>query len=257
MSTLKDRLKRGEVVFGGTIYEYLRPAVVKAYRNAGFDFIYLENEHVAFDHARLADLVLCGKDNGLSSVAKIPELARAEAARLLDMGVIGIQLPRTESRSEMVQLRGYIKFPPDGNRASSSGLGNTSYTKPKDKSQWYRDANEETILIAHIETLKGVQNVQEIVSLPGLDICFVGTSDLSVDLGRPGDYSSSEFRATVQRIFDEAKRSGLVCGLPASDYDTAKYWIERGVQFFECHSELDLIRAGAAKAVQELARAKG
>jgi 4-hydroxy-2-oxoheptanedioate aldolase len=188
-------------------------------------------------------------------VAKIPELARAEAARLLDMGVVGIQLPRTESRREIDQLRGYIKFPPDDTRASSSGLGNTSYAKPKDKALWYRQTNEETILIAHIETLKGAQNVDEIVSLPDVDICFVGTSDLSVDLGRPGDYTNSDFRAAVQSIFDAAKRHGKVCGIPASDYETAKYWIERGVQFFECQSELDLIRTGAAKAVEELRRA--
>ena len=256
MKTFTQRLKAGEVVFGATVVEHLRPSVVKTFSAAGFDFIFIENEHGLFDPQRLSDFILCARDQHLAVVAKIPELERAETARLLDAGVLGIQLPRTETLQDVQTLQSYVKYPPHGTRASATGYGNTSYVKPADKPAWYKQANEETFVVAHIETRKGAENIESIASLPGLDICFVGPSDLSLDHGMPGQYSRPEFRSLVQGIFEPCRRRNVVCGTVAGDHDTAKYWIERGVQFFECASELDLLRAGAAKAVEDLHRAR-
>ena len=255
--TLKERIQAGEVVFGGTVSEHLRPSVVKAFRDAGFDFIYIENEHAWFEPSRLSDFVLCARDNGLTVVAKIPQLERGETARLLEMGVIGLQLPRTENRQEMETLRSYMKFPPSGTRASATGYGNTMYAKPPDKRTWYDEANAETLLVGHIETGAGADKADEINSTAGLDVCFVGISDLSLDLGMPGRYKDPEFQTAVQHIFDASQKHNVARGLPGISYDQTKYWIDRGVQFFECVSELDLIRNGAARAFEELQRARG
>lgn len=257
METLKHRLGTGEVLFGGTVAEHLRPSVVKAFRNAGFDFIYIENEHAWFEPSRLSDFVLCARDNGFTVVAKIPQLERGETARLLEMGVMGMQLPRTEGPEDVETLRSFIRFPPEGTRASATGYGNTLYAKPSDKKAWYAEANAETIVIGHIETRVGLDNAEQIAAAPGLDVCFVGTSDLSVELGIPGQYSDPEFLAAVQRIFNACSAQYVIRGIPAGGYDQTKYWIDRGVQFFECANELDLIRTGSAKAVEELHRARG
>ena len=255
MKTLKDRLRDGEVVFGGTVTEHLRPSVVKAYLNAGFDFIFIENEHGAFEPARLADFVMCARDNGLTVVSKLGELSRAETARLLEMGVMGIQLPRTETADDMRTLLDYIKFPPVGSRASATGYGNSDYGKV-DKSVWYEKMNAQTFVVAHFETRAGAENVQAVLDVDGIDICFIGSSDLSLSYGIPGQYQDPDFLATVQGIFNVAARRNVVRGIVATNYDDARYWIEQGVQYFECHHELDFIRAGAANAMAELNRAR-
>ncbi len=256
LKSLKEKLRAGEVVFGGTVSEHLRPSVIKAFRNAGFDFIYIENEHAWFEPSRLSDFVLCARDNGLTVVAKIPQLERGETARLLEMGVMGLQLPRTESRQDIETLRSYMKFPPGGTRASATGYGNTMYAKPNDKRTWYDEANAETLVVGHIETRTGADNAGEINSAEDLNICFVGISDLSLDLGMPGRYTDPEFQAAVQRIIDASEKHNVVRGLPGLGYDQTKYWIDHGVQFFECASELDLIRSGAAQAFDDLQRAR-
>ena len=256
MSTLIQKLRDGEIVFGGTVSEHLRPSVVKAFASAGFDFVFIENEHGAFEPARLSDFVLCARDNDLTVVAKIPELERAETARFLEMGVMGIQLPRTECAQQMTQLHDFIKFPPTGSRASATGYGNSFYVKPSDKETWYKQANDETFVISHIETRTGVESVEDILAVNTVDICFVGTSDLSLSYGRPGNYTDPQFLSIVQRVFDACGERSVVRGLPATDYDSAKYWIERGVQFFECNSDLDMIRTGATQALQQLHRAR-
>ena len=257
MSTLKERLVAGEVVFGGSVSEHLRPSVVKAYVHAGFDFVFLENEHASFDRERMADFVLCARDNGLTVVSKLPHLERGQTAWLLEMGVMGIQLPRTETRQDLETLHDYIKFPPVGSRASATGYGNTLYAKVPDKAAWYTQANAETLVIGHIETRQGVENVEEILTAAGTDICFVGASDLSVSYGIPGQYTDPQFLALVQRVFDTCKAQGIVAGFPGFGYESVRYWIDRGVQFFECANEVDMIRNGAAKAVAELHRARG
>jgi len=256
MTTFGQRLQAGEVVFGATVMEYLRPSLVKTFCNAGFDFIFIEMEHALFSPERLSDFILCVRDHGLAVVAKTGQLERAATARLLEAGALGIQLPRTECFNDLEQLQSFMKYPPLGTRASATGYGNSAYVKPPNKRQWYDQMNEETFLVAHIETRRGVENIEEIVSLPGLDICLVGTSDLSLDYGKPGDYTSDEFRALVQQVFDASRRQGVVCGIPTSDYDSVKYWIEHGVQFFECATELDLLRSAASKTIDALHRAR-
>ena len=256
MKTFAERLKAGEVVFGATVMEYLRPSLVKTFCNAGFDFLFIENEHALFSQERLSDFILCARDHGLAVVVKTGQLERDATARLLEAGALGIQLPRTECLNDLEQLQSFMKYSPLGTRASATGYGNSFYVKPKNKRQWYDQMNEETFLVGHIETRKGVENIEEIVSLPGLNICLVGTSDLSLDYGKPGDYKSTEFLTLVQQVFDAARKQGVACGIPASDHDSVKYWIEHGVQFFECATELDLLRAGAGKLIDDLHRAR-
>ena len=110
----KERLRAGEFLLGGMVSEYLRPSLVKIYRHAGFDFIFIEKEHTFFDGSEMTDFVLCARDNQMPVISKIGELNRSEVARLLEAGVTGIQLPRTESRAELMTLIDYMKFPRSG-----------------------------------------------------------------------------------------------------------------------------------------------
>ena len=114
---LKSRLASGQVLVGAMLTEYARPSLIKLYKHAGFDFVYIEYEHVFFGPAELADAVLCARDNGIPVISKTPQLERQEVAKLLECGVAGIQLPRTESREDVETLRSYIKFPPEGTSA--------------------------------------------------------------------------------------------------------------------------------------------
>src|SRR5262249_30309775 len=174
---LKQRLRAGDVLIGGILTEYARPSLVKLYRQAGFDFLYVEYEHGSFPPATLADTVLCARDNGLPVIAKTPQLERAEVARLLECGVVGIQLPRTESRAQVEILRGYLKFPPTGSRAVAPGYGNSDYVQPANWKTWMAEQDAETVLVVHIETRLGYQNAAEIISTPGVDMVYVGPGD--------------------------------------------------------------------------------
>ncbi len=238
---LKEQLKAGAVLVGGIGTEYLRPSLVKLYKQAGFDFLYIEYEHCLFSMTTLADTVLCARDNGLPVIAKTPQLERAEVAKLLECGIVGIQLPRTESRADVETLRSYLKFPPHGTRAIAPGYGSSGYVQPPNWGAWMREQDEETCLVVHIETRRGYENAEEIISTPGVDMVYVGPGDFSIEMGHPGDYDHPDVAGPLREILALCKKHNVPFGTTASSPAAAEQLVALGAQFFETSDELALI----------------
>ena len=245
----KRRLKAGDVLLGGIVSEYLRPSLVKKYRYAGFDFIFIEKEHAYFDGSEMTDFVLCARDNQVPVISKVGELGRPEVARLLEAGVVGIQLPRTESREELMALIDYMKFPPAGTRAAAPGFGNVDYVSPEDDKAWLKKANQSTVIMAHIETAMGYENAEEIITTPDLDMVYVGPYDFSIAMGYPGEYDHPRVKEPMRDILDLCLKHKVPFGTTASGPESGAKWIAEGCQFFELVSELSLISAAATQAV--------
>ena len=247
---LKARLRAGEVLVGGMIAEYARPSLVKCFQQAGCDFIYIEFEHGYFDLTALADTVQAARDNGLPVIAKTPQLERAAVAKLLECGVVGLQLPRTESRGDIETLRSYLKFPPLGTRAAAPGYGNSDYCKVTDHRAWMAEQDEEISLVVHIETRRAYERAEEIVSTPGVDMVYVGPGDFSVEMGQPGQPDHPDVRGPMEEILQLCKKHGIPFGTTASGPEAARRWVEQGALFFEAEDERNLILEGATKLVE-------
>jgi 2-keto-3-deoxy-L-rhamnonate aldolase RhmA len=241
-------------MIGGILSEYARPSLIKLYCQAGFHFLYIENEHVLFSSRDLVDLLICARDNEIPVISKIPQLERTTTAKYLDNGCIGIQLPRTESRSDLKTLLGYMKFPPLGTHAGALCFANVDYVWPSDHQEWLRKADESTVVVAHIETAEGCRNAEEIVTTPHLDMVYVGPYDFSVSMGHAGDYNHPDVLKSMNRILEICKAHKVPFGTTASDLNGAAYWIKRGAQFFEAIDELSLIAAGARELVAQYRR---
>ncbi len=254
---LKARLRAGDVLVGGMLAEYARPSLTKLYRQAGFDFMYVEYEHSYFDPPALADTVLAARDNGLPVIAKTPQLERQEVAKLLECGVVGIQLPRTETREELETLLGYLKFPPAGTRAVAPGWGNSDYIQPADWKIWMDAQDAETTLVVHIETRKGYENAEEIASTPGVDMVYVGPGDFSIEMGHPGEYDHPDVKGPMEEILALCKRHNVPFGTTASGAEAAGRWIKNGAQFFETADELSFILQGATQLVRDYRKLMG
>ena len=247
---LKARLRAEEVLVGGMIAEYVRPSLVKCFQQACCDFIYIEFEHGYFDLTALADTVQAARDNGLPVIAKTPQLERAAVAKLLECGVVGLQLPRTESRADIETLRSYLKFPPLGTRAAAPGYGNSDYCKVVDHRAWMAAQDEEISLVVHIETRRAYERAEEIVATPGVDMVYVGPGDFSVEMGQPGQPDHPDVRGPMEEILQLCKKHGIPFGTTASGPEAARRWVEQGALFFEAEDERNLILEGATKLVE-------
>src|SRR5262249_16497930 len=218
---------------------------------SGADFVYVEYEHSFMNEADLANFVLSCRSSGLPVVAKVPECSRTHVAKLLECGVIGIQLPWTESREQIDRLVSYVKFPPLGIRAAAPGMGNCDYDTQTTGRQLIETGNRETVVLAHVETRQGIHNLDAILSNPHVDILFLGMYDLSISYGQPGDFRHPDVAAAVETAIAAARRHGKVAGMYVPDAKAAAPWVGRGMRFFETASEGGLVDGRARPPVQQ------
>jgi 4-hydroxy-2-oxoheptanedioate aldolase len=250
----KRRLQSGDLLLGGIAAEYLRPSLVKIYAHAGYDFIFIDKEHNYFDGAEMTDFVLSARDNKIPVISKVGELHRSEVARLLEAGVVAIQLPRTETRENVLELADYMNFPPVGTRAGAPEYGNVDYFPPADDRAWLRKADQSTLITVHIETSLGYENAEEIISTPQVDMVYVGPYDFSIAMGHPGDYDHPEVRKAMEKILKLCLKYKVPFGTTPSGPKGAAGWVSKGCRFFEMDSELGLIASGARQIVEEYSK---
>ncbi|MDA1188273.1 MAG: aldolase/citrate lyase family protein [Chloroflexi bacterium] len=248
-ASLRNRLNQGDVLIGLMLQQFVHPVTVKIVAQAGFDFVFFEYEHSFFDMNDMVSAVLAARDNGLPVIVKTPQLERGEVTKLLDTGVHGIQLPRTETKEQVAELLDYMRYPPNGTRAVAPGWGSSDYDSVPNWPAWMKQQDNETILVAHIETGKGVENAEGIISTPGVGMLFVGTADLSADLGHPGDYDHPEIAGAVQKILDLCLKHRVPFGTLPSGPQAAADWMKRGARFFFVDTELGLLRSAAKNLV--------
>jgi 2-keto-3-deoxy-L-rhamnonate aldolase RhmA len=251
MNSLKSMLKEGRVVVGMTTQHVTAPWLAKVWQHSGTDFVYVEYEHSFMNEADLAGFVLSCRVNGLPVVAKVPECSRTHVAKLLECGVLGIQLPWTESRDQIDRLVSYVKFPPLGIRAAAPGMGNCDYNLQTTGRDLIDTGNRETVVLAHVETRRGIENLDAILGNPHVDVLFLGMYDLSVSYGQPGDFRHPDVAAAVETAIAAAKRHGKTAGMYVPDARAAEAWVARGMRFFETASEVDLIDSGARNLVRQ------
>ncbi len=243
------KTKRGPALLGGIVSEMLRPSLARIYKHAGFDFIYIETEHMLYNGRDVADFVLAARGSGLPVVAKIADLNRPEVIRLMDCGIVGIQLPRTETREQVEQLLDWMRFPPKGSRPGDPVLGAVDYVWPDNDAKWLKDCDDATMMVAHIETALGYENIEDIVTTPGLDMLYVGPYDFSISLGHPGQYDHPQVKKAIRRILDLCVKHGVAFGTTTSGAKPAAQYVKRGCRFFEVIDELGMIHTMACQTV--------
>jgi len=245
----KKRIKAGQFMLGCAAVEYLRPSLVKIYKASGFDFIMIDTEHALFANQSLSDFILSARDNNMAVITKCGQLDRAEIARYLEAGIVGVQLPRTETREDILGLIEIMKFPPIGSRAGAPCYGNVDYVVPGNDKDWIKKADASTAIVAHIETVAGYENAEQIVTTPQVDMVYVGPYDFSISMGHPGDLEHPKVFKPLERILKLCRKHNVAFGTTAKDVKMAARLVRLGCQFFVVSSELFLLRDGATQMV--------
>ena len=160
--------------------------------------------------------------------------------RPLDCGAMGLLVPVVQSRTEAEAIARITHYPPYGVRGAAFGIAHDDYAGT-DLEGAIRTADERTLVAVKIETMKGVENIDEIISVPGIDIAFVGHMDLSVSLGEPGRYDTPRFFACVDRVIAAAKRHGKTGACLVTTPDAARQWMTKGYRFIIFSTDVILL----------------
>ena len=183
--------------------------------------------------------------------ARVPVNEIWTAKRVLDAGVFGVMFPFTSTPELARQAAAACRYPPHGRRGSGAGLA--MFAWPEVES--YHDcADENVVVIAIIEEARAVENIDEIAATPGIDVLFIGTSDLSFSLGLRGKQKEPKLQEAIARVVAAGKKHGKFLGRPAGTAAQIAEYREQGFQLFQTATDIGLMAQGAKSLFQSLGR---
>jgi 2-keto-3-deoxy-L-rhamnonate aldolase RhmA len=240
---LKELLRKGQSAIG-VVITVNNLEVATRMAALGFDFLWLETEHSPLSLETIQNIVLATRGLPAVPIARPPVNELWTAKRLLDMGALGVIFPFTTSPALARQAVAACRYPPAGLRGSGADLAKLRWSEPKN---YYDFADENVLVVAMLEDVEGLRCVDEIAATPGIDVIFIGTSDLSFSLGLRGEQHHRRLDAAVARIATAAKRHGKVLGRPGRTPEEIRRFQAQGFRFFMTGTELDFLEAGTRR----------
>jgi 2-keto-3-deoxy-L-rhamnonate aldolase RhmA len=233
-------LRQGKPVVGATITT-TSPDVAAQAASLGFDFLWIEMEHSPITLETARNMILATR--GLRGIPfiRVPVNELWMAKRALDAGALGVIFPFTSTPELARQAVASCKYPPVGRRGAGPGLATARWPAPEG---YYDFSDRNAMVIIIIEEARAVEQIEEIAAVPGIDVMFIGTNDLSFSLGARGNQNDPKVREAIARIVAAAKKNNIPVGRPGSAAQIPDL-LKQGFTFFQAASELRMMVDGA------------
>lgn len=243
---VKAKLQTGQSVIGAVISVNSVEVAVQA-ASMGFDFIWMEMEHSPISLETVRNIVLATRGLPAVPFARPPVNELWTAKRLLDAGVLGVIFPFTRTPELARQAAAACRYPPAGLRGSGADLAQFRWPAPEG---YYDFADKNVMVIAVVEDAAGLSHIEEIAATPGIDVLFIGTSDLSFSLGLRGEQDHPKLDAAIAKIVAAGKKHGKALGRPALTVEHIKKFQKQGFRFFQSATDTEFMARGAAQLLQ-------
>jgi 4-hydroxy-2-oxoheptanedioate aldolase len=249
-NTVKDKLARGELVLSMTVRLVRSVEIVALASTAGFDSIYIDLEHSSLTLDATSQICMSALALNIAPFVRVPNVDYV--ARVLDGGALGIIAPHIESADDAENIVRAAKFPPIGHRSFSAALPHFQY-RNIDAGEMFTALDDATMVIAMIESAKGLDAIDGIAAVDGVDVVFIGTNDLCASLGVPGQLDHPLVRDAYAHAIQACQRHGKqlgIGGLAGSPGLLARY-VALGARYVSTGTDLSfLLGAATAKARQ-------
>ena len=250
-SGLRKKVLSGQCVYGTMIRLARDPGAPCIYANAGYDFIFIDMEHGCYNMETAAGLIRGAKSAGIGTIIRVPRLETFFISRVLDAGAEGIMVPMTSTREDAETIARFSKYTPIGQRGFGSSSGMTDFN-PLKATDFMKEANEHTLIVAQIETGKAIENIDEILSVDGIDVGLIGPNDLSIALGIPDQMNSDILTRAIDKVVVTAKKRGKASGIHISSVDAIKKWRARGMTVLACNTDIGFQYAAAKATLEDM-----
>lgn len=248
--SLKQKLKNNQLTLGSWIMMG-NPMSVEVMALAGFEWLVVDIEHTSIDLETTLSLITTIQANNMKALVRVSKNEEVIIKRVLDMGADGIIVPMVCSKKEALQAVEYAKYPPLGKRGvglyRASGYG-TTFEKYK---KW---VDEELVIIAQIEHIDAVNNIDDILSVEGIDGTIIGPYDLSGSMGYPGEFERDDVKIAVEKVLEKCKQANIPSGFHVVDTDPVKLQakIDQGCTFLAYGIDYFFMRDAAINGMAEL-----
>ena len=242
----KEKLREGKAVLGA-VATVDHPAVARVLGQTGFDFLLIETQHSTVGEDALNRMITTLLPTDSEIIVRVLSNNDGLIGQALDAGADGVIVPLVNTREEAERAVAATKYPPEGVR--SWGPGKTD--KYGGSGEYAVRANDEMMTLIQIESVQAVENIDEILSVKGVDGIMIGPGDLSLSMGhRPGLPPAPEVDEMIARILGKCKEHGVPFGMFTAMLEIAETWLGQGGQIGTVGSDVGYVREGAEKTLQ-------
>ena len=253
---VKRTLASGGVSLGTMVFEFNTTGVARIAGVAGAEFAIFDQEHTGWSVESIRMLVATSGAAGLVPMVRVPGIQYHLIAPTLDVGVQGVMVPLVESVEQARTIVASAKYPPVGRRGAAFGVAHDDYDNA-DFLGTITKSNEELLVIAQIETAAGVEQVDEIAKIAGVDVLWVGHFDLTNSMGIPGQFDNPKYADAIKRVVDACDRNGIAAGFMPTTPDMAVDYIERGFRAIAYSGDLWLYQNALRSGLKEIRERTG
>jgi 2-dehydro-3-deoxyglucarate aldolase/4-hydroxy-2-oxoheptanedioate aldolase len=246
-NAVKEKLRRGEVAVGTMVFEFASPGLPAILATTGADFAIYDMEHNGLSLETLRALMSWSRGVGPTPLTRVPAIDPQFIAHALDVGALGVMVPNVETVEQARTIVDAMKYPPVGHRGAAFGFGHDDFERAADVGAHVAALNERSLLIAQIESQRGLDNVDEIAAVEGIDVLWVGHFDLTLSMGIPGQFQDRRYLDAMARVAAACQRRGLVGGFNVDNLEGGRHWIGQGFRMIAFSADFRLM-AGALRA---------
>lgn len=244
-------VREGRIPLGTMMGEFGTRGMPKVLESADLDFVLIDMEHSTFDGERVADLLALFKATPIAPFVRVPQRLYHFLARAMDAGALGVMVANVETADDAREIVDAVKYAPMGHRGVGLGSAHTDFVVP-DPSAYFREANENTTIIAMIESPRGVANADAIAAMPGVDVLWVGHFDLSQAMGIPAQFHHPDFLDAIHKVISATRKNGKVAGINPRSHEQADEWIAAGFNAISWANDVTVYRDALSSAVESL-----
>jgi 2-keto-3-deoxy-L-rhamnonate aldolase RhmA len=240
---MKEKIANGQPALGCSVM-FPSPQVVEMLGYAGFDWVLIDCEHGSASLADVELMAMAADAAGITPIARPKTNASSDIQSVMDRGVMGVQVPHINSAEDARRAAAAVKFGPGAARGLAAGTRPDSWGLGARMPEFTAAANAQSLVCAQLEHAEAIRNIDEILAVDGIDVFFIGPSDLSQSMGFPGDPTAPPVARAIEETLARIVAAGRTPGMPATA-ETVGEAVARGCRYIYTHLPR-LIGAGAA-----------
>ncbi len=241
----RERLEAGELALGIGLRQARTVDIAKAMKTCGYDWLFIDTEHNSMDLDTAVQISVAAQATGITPIVRVPGFQHFHASRALDGGAQGIVAPHVDTPEVAARIVDQCRYPPEGHRSVTGALPQLDFTAHP-MGEATRAINASTLIVVMVETPQAVDSVDDIAAVNGVDCLLVGTNDLCMEMGIPGEVGHPDVIDAQSRVIEACRRHGKFPGL-GGVYEPALMarYIDMGMRFILCGNDLTMMMAAA------------
>jgi 4-hydroxy-2-oxoheptanedioate aldolase len=243
----RERLAAGELSIGMGVRMARTVDIAKVMQTCGYDWLFIDLEHGSLSIDTASQIAVAALDAGIAPLVRVPVGQYSMATRVLDGGAWGIVMPHVDTAEQAAETVSHLKYPPAGHRSAAGGLPQVAF-KPVSPGEAARGINDAMLVVVMIETPTGVANADRIAAVPGVDVLLIGTNDLAMEMGIPGNFTDPGIVSAYETVIAACRRHGKWPGMGGvyTEELMARY-IGLGMRFILSGNDLSMMMASATQ----------